>query len=69
MTCNVGGVERGIRLALGILLIALAYGSTLPQWAAVVCYLAGAVAIGTGLAGFCPAWKLLGINTCGTKPA
>jgi hypothetical protein len=65
----VGGVERGIRLALGVLLIALAYGSTFPQWAAVVCYLAGAVAIGTGLGGFCPAWKLLGINTCGTKPA
>ncbi len=64
MTCNLGAMERAIRLGLGIILIAVGYFSALSGAAAAAVYLIGAVAIVTAAAGFCPAWKLFGINTC-----
>lgn len=67
MTCNLGGVERGIRIVLGAILIAVGYLADLPTAGVIVIYLVGAVAVVTGVAGFCPAWKLLGINTCAAK--
>jgi hypothetical protein len=67
MTCNLGAVERSIRLVLGVVLIAVAYFAAFPAWAALTLYLVGAIAIGTAAIGFCPAWKLAGINTCGTQ--
>jgi uncharacterized membrane protein HdeD (DUF308 family) len=67
MACNLGNIERGIRIALGVVLIGVGYLADLPTGAAVAVYLVGAVAVITGLAGFCPAWKLLGINTCAAK--
>jgi hypothetical protein len=51
-------------MGLGIILIAVGYFADIPGgWAAAV-YLIGAVAVVTA-AGICPAWKVLGINTCG----
>ncbi|WP_447974322.1 YgaP family membrane protein [Nitrospira sp. Kam-Ns4a] len=67
MSCNLGGVERAIRIALGAGLIVLGYAAGLPGWAAGVAYVVGAVALVTGAVGFCPAWKLFGINTCPAK--
>ncbi|TAJ07964.1 MAG: DUF2892 domain-containing protein [Nitrospirae bacterium] len=67
MTCNVGGIERPIRIGLGAGLLGLgAFGglSTIAMTAALV---VGGVALVTGLIGYCPAWTLLGINTCPTK--
>jgi hypothetical protein len=67
MACNLGGIERTIRIVLGLILIAAGYYAAIPEGAAVAVYLIGAVAVVTGAAGFCPAWKLFGLNTCGTK--
>lgn len=67
MSCNLGNLERGIRIVLGAVLVAAGYLADLPMAAVILTYLVGAVALVTGVAGFCPAWKLLGINTCGTK--
>ena len=39
----------------------------LPTSMMVALYVIGAVALVTGTIGFCPAWMLLGINTCGVK--
>jgi hypothetical protein len=64
MTCNVGGIERGIRLIVGIGLLALGAFSDLPAAGTAVVLLIGTVAVLTGAIGFCPLWKLLGINTC-----
>ncbi|MBM4122386.1 MAG: DUF2892 domain-containing protein [Nitrospira sp.] len=66
MTCNVGNTERAIRVILGIVLIATGYLAELPQIGAIAAYLVGIIALVTGAAGFCPAWKLFGINTCPT---
>lgn len=68
MTCNVGGIERPIRIVLGIALIAVGYFAEFPAAGAMVAYLVGVIALVTGAVGFCPAWKLLGINTCPTNP-
>lgn len=69
MTCNVGSLERTIRIVLGVTLIAVGYLAELPTAGAMVAYVVGAIALVTGAVGFCPAWKLFGINTCPTNPS
>ena len=68
MTCNIGGVERPIRIVLGVLFLALAFLGGMPTAGAWVSGLIGAIALATGAIGFCPAWQLFGINTRSTKP-
>ena len=60
---NVGGVDRGIRIVLGIALIGLAFMHVVTGTWAIVAYVVGAVALVTGVVRFCPAWTLFGINT------
>ena len=69
MTCNVGGIERTIRVILGVLLLALAFYGNMPTPAAWVFGVLGGVAAVTGAVGFCPAWRLFGINTCRQQPS
>src|SRR5437867_8480328 len=45
MTCNVGNVERMIRVVLGIALIGIGYFAELPRWGALATYVVGAVAL------------------------
>ena len=68
MTCNVGGVERPVRIVVGLVLLAAGAFAGLPAGWTAVAFIVGAVALITGALGFCPAWSLLGINTCPTKP-
>jgi len=67
MTCNLGGIERSIRIVVGLMLLAVSYGAELPMAASVAAIVVGAVALVTGLIGYCPAWALFGINTCAAK--
>jgi len=67
MMRNLGNIERAIRVALGIVLISVGYTADLPQGAAIAAYAVGVIALGTAAMGFCPAWKLFGINTCQAK--
>ena len=67
MMRNLGNVERAIRAVLGIVLIAVGYMADFSQGAAIAAYAVGVIALGTAAVGFCPAWKLFGINTCQTK--
>ena len=59
MIANIGTVDRVLRIALGLLLIVLAYAGALGAWG----YL-GIVPLLTGVVRFCPAYKLLGMDTC-----
>ncbi len=65
MTKNMGSPDRMIRIAVAIVLAALiAMGKITGTWA----YVAGAVAaifLVTSLIGFCPAYRLVGVNSCG----
>jgi hypothetical protein len=64
MTCNVGGIERPIRIVLGILLIGIGIFAALPPVGMGIILGVGTIALVTGAIGFCPAWSLFGINTC-----
>jgi hypothetical protein len=64
MTCNVGGVERAIRMVLGMIFLGLAVSSELSLWGSGFFYVLGVVSLVTGAVGFCPVWKVLGISTC-----
>jgi hypothetical protein len=62
MTKNVGGIDRGIRIALGLALIAAAATGTVGLWGYI-----GVVPLLTGLMGWCPPYAMLGFNTCSVK--
>ena len=61
MKCNVGGVDRVLRIVAGIVLIGLATAGVVGVWGWI-----GVVPLATGLFRFCPLYPVLGINSCGT---
>ena len=62
MKLNVGGIDRILRIVVGITLVALTALQMIPVWGYI-----GVVPMLTGLIGWCPAYPLLGINTCSMK--
>lgn len=68
MKCNVGGIERPIRIVVGIGLLGLGAFGGFPVEAAAVLFVLGTIALVTGAIGYCPLWMLLGWNTCPTTP-
>jgi hypothetical protein len=62
MKLNVGGLDRILRVVAGLALIGLAATHTVGAWGYI-----GVVLVLTGAVGFCPAYPLLGINTCSMK--
>lgn len=64
MKTNVGGMDRMVRIAAGVVLIALTLMNVIGPWGWI-----GVLPIATGLFRFCPAYLPFGINTCATKPA
>ena len=61
MKSNVGGIDKILRIVVGIALIAWALMGG-PVWAWI-----GIVPLATGLSCRCPAYSLLGMNTCPMK--
>ncbi len=59
-TKNMGTADRIARFAVGALLIVLALTGTIGAWGWI-----GIIPIVTAALNFCPAYTLLGINTCG----
>jgi hypothetical protein len=59
MMRNEGTIDRTLRVGLGLVLIALVFvGPQTPLgWL-------GLVPLLTGLVGFCPLYRLIGVNTC-----
>lgn len=62
MKCNSGGVDRILRVVVGLILVALAATGMVGAWGWI-----GLLPLVTGAFGFCPAYTLLGINTCAIK--
>jgi hypothetical protein len=69
MTCNVGGIERPIRIVAGIGLLGIGAFAGMPVEATAAALVFGTVALVTGAIGYCPLWTLLGLNTCPTAPS
>lgn len=64
MPCNEGPLDRTLRVIAGLGILSLAFVGPQTPWAYV-----GLVPLVTGLVGFCPAYALIGVNTCRRKVA
>ncbi|MEZ6004310.1 MAG: DUF2892 domain-containing protein [Planctomycetota bacterium] len=56
---NEGTIDRALRVIVGAALIAMVFVGPKAPWGWI-----GVVPLLTGLIGFCPLYKVLGINTC-----
>jgi hypothetical protein len=56
---NEGTLDRALRVALGIGLLSLVFVGPATYWG-----LVGLVPLTTGLVGFCPLYRLVGLTTC-----
>jgi hypothetical protein len=68
MKSNVGGIERPIRIVLGVVLLGIGAFAGLPVEATTVLLVVGTIALVTGAISYCPLWALLGFNTCPMNP-
>ncbi len=59
MKKNIGGIERAVRIVLGIAILVMAFVGPKTAWA----YL-GIIPLATGLIGWCPPYAIFGISTC-----
>jgi|UniRef100_UPI004047EC21 hypothetical protein len=59
MQMNVGGIDRVLRILVGLVLIALAATNTVGLWGWL-----GLIPLATGVFRFCPAYPILGISSC-----
>jgi membrane protein implicated in regulation of membrane protease activity len=62
MNKNEGSIDRGIRIVVGLVLLALVFVGPQSMWGWL-----GLVPLTTGLVGFCPLYKVLGLSTCATR--
>jgi hypothetical protein len=59
---NEGGVDRAVRIIAGLAVLSLMFVGPKSMWG-----LIGAAPLLTGLAGWCPAYALLGLSTASNK--
>jgi hypothetical protein len=62
MKANVGGIDRVLRIVLGLALIALTLSGTIGAWGWI-----GLVPLATAAMGFCPLYTMLGFSSCPDK--
>lgn len=62
MKSNVGGIDRILRIVLGLVLIGLTVTGTIGAWGWL-----GIVPLATGAIGWCPPYAIFGWNTCSMK--
>jgi len=62
MKSNVGGIDRILRIVLGLVLIGLTLTGNIGAWGWL-----GVVPLATGAIGWCPPYAIFGWNTCSTK--
>lgn len=66
---NEGNLDRGLRIALGLFLMALGFGGVLGGGLGLAVGVIGLIPLATGLVGWCPLYSVLGVDTCGTRKA
>jgi hypothetical protein len=64
MKTNVGGIDRILRIVLGVALIALTLTGTIGVWGWI-----GVVPLLTAAIGFCPLYTVLGFSSCPVNTA
>lgn len=66
MSANVGNLDRGVRIIIGLIAIAAMFIGPLagPGWARIALGLGGLIMIATSAMRFCPLYRIFGIRTC-----
>lgn len=59
---NVGGIDRALRLIVGVALIAATLMGVIGSWGWI-----GVLPLATGLFASCPAYKIIGFSSCPVK--
>lgn len=62
MSVNEGTIDRAVRVIVGLGLLSLVFVGPQTAWGWI-----GVVPLLTGIVGWCPAYTLLGVNTCPKK--
>jgi hypothetical protein len=62
MKSNVGGIDRILRIVLGLALIGMTLAGFIGVWGWI-----GVVPLLTGAVGFCPLYPLIGFSSCPVK--
>lgn len=62
MKSNVGGIDRILRIVVGLVLMGLTLNGNIGVWGWL-----GVVLVATGAIGWCPPYALFGWSTCATK--
>jgi hypothetical protein len=60
---NEGNIDRGIRVALGVLLLVAGWGGIVEGTPGTVFQWLGFVPLATGLIGWCPLYAIFGVST------
>ncbi len=59
MTANIGSWDRALRIVIGLALLSVVFVGPKTSWG-----LVGLIPLLSGLARFCPAYRLAGVSTC-----
>jgi hypothetical protein len=59
---NESSIDRTLRILVGVVLLSLVFVGPGTLWG-----LVGLVPLVTGLSGFCPLYRILGLSTCATR--
>lgn len=62
MQTNAGKLDRILRVIIGLVLLSLVVIGPQTNWG-----LIGVIPLITGILGFCPLYKIIGLNTCPLK--
>ncbi len=62
MSTNVGGIDKILRIIIGLILLSLVFIGPQTLWGWI-----GIVPLATGLINWCPLYSLLGFTTCPVK--
>jgi len=62
MKSNVGGIDRILRIVLGLVLIGLTLNGSIGVWGWL-----GLIPLATAAIGFCPLYTVIGISSCPMK--
>jgi hypothetical protein len=62
MIANVGGIDKILRIVLGVVLIGLALAGIGAPWTFI-----GVVPLATGLFSWCPLYPIFGVSSCRKK--
>ena len=59
MTANVGGIDRVLRIVVGLVLLSLVFVGPQTPWGWL-----GLIPLATAIVGWCPPYALFGLSTC-----